>query len=50
LFLPSGLSQQDLRRSLFLLSGEDCGWHLLRVAAGLDSLVVGENQILSQVT
>mmetsp|Transcript_26862 Transcript_26862/g.60056 ORF Transcript_26862/g.60056 Transcript_26862/m.60056 type:complete len:583 (+) Transcript_26862:77-1825(+) len=45
----SGLSQGELRRNLFMLSGEDAGWHLLRVSAGLDSLVVGEGQILAQV-
>lgn len=43
------LDQQTLRRSLFMLSGEDAIWHLLRVSAGLDSLVVGEGQILAQV-
>jgi glutamyl-tRNA reductase len=32
-----------------MLSGEDAIWHALRVSAGLDSLVVGEGQILSQV-
>lgn len=45
----SGLSQAELRRNLFLLSGEDAIWHLMRVSGGLDSLVVGEGQILSQV-
>jgi glutamyl-tRNA reductase len=45
----SGLSQKVLRSNLFMLSGEDAGWHLLRVSAGLDSLVVGEGQILAQV-
>ncbi len=44
-----GLDQQTLRRNLFMLSGEDAIWHLLRVSAGLDSLVVGEGQILAQV-
>lgn len=38
-----------LRRNLFMLGGEDAIWHLLRVSAGLDSLVVGEGQILAQV-
>lgn len=38
-----------LRQNLFMLSGEDAIWHLLKVSAGLDSLVVGEGQILSQV-
>ena len=45
----SGLSQGVLRRNLFMLAGEDASWHLLRVSAGLDSIVVGEGQILSQV-
>lgn len=43
------LDQATLRRNLFMLSGEDAIWHLLRVSAGLDSLVVGEGQILAQV-
>jgi glutamyl-tRNA reductase len=43
------LDQATLRRSLFMLSGEDAIWHLLKVGAGLDSLIVGEGQILAQV-
>ena len=39
------LDQATLRRSLFMLSGEDAIWHLLKVSAGLDSLIVGEGQV-----
>ena len=45
----SGLDDRQLRPNLFVLQNEDATWHLLRVASGLDSLVVGEGQILSQV-
>lgn len=45
----SGLSMSMLRKNLFMLSGDDAVWHVMRVSGGLDSLVVGEGQILSQV-
>jgi len=45
----SGLPVSELRRNLFMLSGDDAVWHLMRVSGGLDSLIVGEGQILSQV-
>ncbi|NJK28129.1 MAG: glutamyl-tRNA reductase, partial [Coleofasciculaceae cyanobacterium SM2_3_26] len=38
-----------LRPYLFILLHQDAVMHLMRVAAGLDSLVLGEGQILSQV-
>merc|ERR1712087_853721 len=45
----SDLPVSELRKNLFMLSGDDAVWHIMRVSGGLDSLVVGECQILSQV-
>jgi glutamyl-tRNA reductase len=45
----SGLAVEELSPHLFTYHHEDAIGHLLRVAAGLDSLVLGEGQILSQV-
>ena len=45
----SGLPIAELRPYLFLLRDRDATSHLLRVSAGLDSLVMGEGQILAQV-
>ena len=45
----SKLPQHQLRPYLFVLLHEDAVMHLMRVASGLDSLVLGEGQILSQV-
>jgi len=43
-----GLSEPAMR-SLFLLNGDDAVGHLFRVACGLDSMVLGEPQILGQL-
>lgn len=45
----SKLPLAELRPHLFILLHEDAISHIMRVAAGLDSLVIGEGQILAQV-
>ncbi|NDG74264.1 MAG: glutamyl-tRNA reductase [Synechococcaceae bacterium WB8_1B_136] len=45
----SGLELDELLPHLFTYHHEEAVAHLMRVAAGLDSLVLGEGQILSQV-
>ena len=44
-----GISAVDIFDDLFERTGEDAVRHLFTVAASLDSMVVGEAQILSQV-
>lgn len=44
------LEAADLSALLYCYEGEDVVKHLMRVACGLDSLVLGETQILGQVS
>lgn len=45
----SDLPHSELQEHLFILQQQDAVGHLMQVAAGLDSLVLGEGQILAQV-
>ncbi|KAG9439982.1 hypothetical protein H6P81_020147 [Aristolochia fimbriata] len=45
----SGIPVSELRQHLFLLRDNEVTQHLFEVSAGLDSLVLGEGQILAQV-
>ncbi|XP_047054032.1 glutamyl-tRNA reductase 2-like [Lolium rigidum] len=47
--MKSGIPASELREHLFMLRDSDATRHLFEVSAGLDSLVLGEGQILAQV-
>ena len=43
------IDRQELIKNLYLLEGEDAMMHLLKVSCSIDSMMVGETQILGQV-
>lgn len=45
----AGMETEQLRSLVYILRGEAAAQHLMRVTCGLDSLVLGENEILGQV-
>ncbi len=45
----TGLKWKDIKEHFYLLSGEEAVKHIFEVACGLDSMVIGEPQILGQV-
>ncbi|SFM92766.1 glutamyl-tRNA reductase [Thermodesulforhabdus norvegica] len=48
-FISEAFPGQDVRDFLYVFKGRDAVRHIFRVASGLDSMVMGEPQILGQV-
>lgn len=46
---PTGLSPEEWNASLYLYSADEAIRHIFRVASSLDSMVIGEPQILGQL-
>ncbi len=45
----TGLGEHELADTFYISTGDETAEHLLSVAAGLDSMILGESQILGQV-
>lgn len=48
-FAPDDAELRSLMGTAMVLHGEDAARHLLRVSAGLESMVLGEREILTQI-
>lgn len=48
-YLKEYTGQDDIEKHLFIKENRDAVYHIFQVAAGLESLVIGEDQILGQV-